>query len=242
MKILTLGDIHGRKNWHPIVSRLSFDKLVFVGDYFDTRESISARQQIDNFKEIVTLKKANPDKVILLFGNHEFHYLPSRKESYSCYDKRNARHFQNLITEALNDNLLQICHVHDRFLFSHAGVTKTWLKHAKIRTSDLETSINRLLTEDTDLFRFMAGENKSNSGDDITQSPLWVRPFSFIKDKLNDFTQVVGHTMQSSIQIIHNVAFVDTLGTSGECLMIENGSMRPMAIHTAHKKAYSNHE
>lgn len=72
MKIIALGDIHGRDIWKDIVKKESdADKIVFVGDYVDTHDNISPYKQVDNFKEIVEYKKENKDKVILLIGNHK---------------------------------------------------------------------------------------------------------------------------------------------------------------------------
>jgi predicted phosphodiesterase len=71
MKIIALGDIHGRTNWEKIVdNEMDSDKIIFIGDYFDSRDSISALEQIHNFKEIIKLKKIYPEKFIILFGNH----------------------------------------------------------------------------------------------------------------------------------------------------------------------------
>ncbi len=47
-------------------------------------------------------------------------------------------------------------------------------------------------------------------------------PESLYKDALNGFTQVVGHTVQKRISFQFGVWLIDTLGTSGEYLMIEN--------------------
>ena len=75
MRILAIGDIHGRDSWKDIINDNVFDKVVFLGDYFDSREEISGAKQLYNFKEILQFKKYNIDKVVLLVGNHEFHYL-----------------------------------------------------------------------------------------------------------------------------------------------------------------------
>jgi predicted phosphodiesterase len=43
MKIVTLGDTHGRDIWKTIVKiEEDFDKFIFIGDYFDTRDDINA--------------------------------------------------------------------------------------------------------------------------------------------------------------------------------------------------------
>jgi hypothetical protein len=75
VRILAIGDIHGRDSWKDIINDNVFDKVVFLGDYFDSREEISGAKQLYNFKEILQFKKYNIDKVVLLVGNHEFHYL-----------------------------------------------------------------------------------------------------------------------------------------------------------------------
>lgn len=62
-------------------------------------------------------------------------------------------------------------------------------------------------------------------GDDVTQTPIWVRPYSLQIDKLDDFRQVVGHTTQDKLQIGKHITYIDTLGTSGEYLIIEDGVM-----------------
>ena len=71
MKIIAIGDCHGRKHWERVVEEVKeFDKFIFMGDYFDSRESISYDTQIANFKKILEFKETYPDKVILLIGNH----------------------------------------------------------------------------------------------------------------------------------------------------------------------------
>ncbi|MCU0352919.1 MAG: hypothetical protein MUD08_04140 [Cytophagales bacterium] len=59
MKLIALGDTHGRTDWKRIVSDNEFDKLVLVGDYFDAKEDITAEQQMDNFRELLSYKQAN---------------------------------------------------------------------------------------------------------------------------------------------------------------------------------------
>lgn len=74
-KIIVIGDIHGRNTWMDVINQeVTYDKVIFLGDYFDSKE-IFPRQWIDNFKEIVQLKRNNPDGVVLLIGNHDYHYM-----------------------------------------------------------------------------------------------------------------------------------------------------------------------
>ena len=72
--ILVCGDIHGRRFWkEPCKNLDKYDKVVFLGDYLDPYgfEGIEVEDAIENFKEILELKKNNMDKVVLLLGNHK---------------------------------------------------------------------------------------------------------------------------------------------------------------------------
>lgn len=71
MKIVVLGDIHGRLIWSDIIEKENPDKVIFLGDYISTHEDISAEQQLSNLEDILNYKEENPDKVVLLRGNHK---------------------------------------------------------------------------------------------------------------------------------------------------------------------------
>jgi len=226
MKIIALGDTHGRTAWKEIVSNTEFDKVVFTGDYFDSREYISAEQQKTNFKEIVAFKKANMNKVVLLFGNHEYHYIKTREGIYSGYQSIHSEYFKKMLQKAMAEKLIQMCHVHEKFIFSHAGITKTWLKSTGYSGEEnLESFINALFYSNPQAFKFTRGANQSSNGNDICQSPIWVRPDSLYKDAIENYTQVAGHTEQIDIEINEVATLIDTLGISGQYLEILDGIM-----------------
>jgi hypothetical protein len=234
MRIITIGDIHGRDTWIKIVNKEKFDKLIIVADYFDTHEDVSAAIQMHNFKKLIEYKKANPDKVDLLFGNHDLHYLRTIHNQYSGYQMWHEIDISELLHAALDKNLLKMCTIIDNIIFTHAGVTKTWCFNSllKVDTSNselLESSINDLFTYKPRMFDFTVGKNYDIYGDDICQTPVWVRPESLIADKLDNYKQVVGHTTQEKIVIYDGIAFIDTLA-SEEYLVIENGIMIPTKL------------
>ena len=75
MKIVVIGDIHGMDVWKEIIANEEpFDKVVFLGEFFDSY-FISFKDQLDNYNEIIKYKEDNKDKIITLFGNHELHYI-----------------------------------------------------------------------------------------------------------------------------------------------------------------------
>ena len=75
MALLILPDIHGRPFWKKAVEDNidKVDKVIFLGDYHDPYpwEGFTKKQSIDNFREIIELKRGSPEKVILLLGNHK---------------------------------------------------------------------------------------------------------------------------------------------------------------------------
>jgi hypothetical protein len=221
-KLIAIGDIHGRQIWKQIVTNNQFDKVVFIGDYFDTHENINAAQQIDNFKDIIAFKEANMDKVVLLLGNHDYHYLSAANETYSGFQEWHKTEIKELLDSAISKGYIQMCYHHDKFLFSHAGVTNTWCKDNDIDMENLCESINKRFIEIPESFRFAVGRNMSPYGDDVTQSPIWVRPHSLLQDHVPNYIYVVGHTTQPKLAFANDViVLIDTLGTSKEYFVVE---------------------
>src|SRR5690606_36257111 len=181
MKTIAIGDIHGDSSWKKIVEKHPDDKIVFIGDYFDSF-NIPAYTQKENFKDIIEFKKANEKRVTLLFGNHDYHYLPNISDRYSGYQELQQIDIQILLKENLH--LMQMCYIQDNFIFSHAGVTKTWTENNNIG-KNIERDINNLFKYKPNAFKFTMGKHHSVYGDDVEQSPIWVRPYSLRKDRMN---------------------------------------------------------
>lgn len=230
MKIIAIGDIHGRDRWKEIVDDSllageNVDKFVFLGDYFDTRESISAGKQMKNFKDILLFKRFNKDKAVMLLGNHDFHYLSDMSEKYSGYQDKYATEIEELVRDGLSDGSIQLAFSADGWLFTHAGVTKTWASACDILSKDdIAGAINGLFVRTPQLFKFTFGESRDVYGGDPANGPIWVRPEALVKDKIDGYKQVVGHTTQQEITIVDGeIAFIDCLGTSGEVLRLIDG-------------------
>jgi Calcineurin-like phosphoesterase len=223
MKLIAIGDTHGSSLWKLIIHKQPCDKLIFIGDYFDSFD-IRAKEQLHNFEEILSYKRANPDKVVLLTGNHDFHYMPaarSRNETYTGFQDRYAFQIGDLLEQC--KDLLQVCYRWENYLFTHAGVTKTWMDRHGYEGEDAANFINDLFRYQPRSFFF---DGNDPYGDDVTQSPLWVRPPSLKQDAFRPeiFKQVVGHTSVRRLTMVEDrLFFIDTLNTSGEYLLIEEG-------------------
>jgi len=239
MKVLAIGDIHGRTIWEQIVASNEYDKVVFLGDYFDSHDSIDGSIQVENFKKLLKFKRQYPDKVELLIGNHDFHYLKTSHEQYSGYQHWRKWDISEILQPAVDSGEMSPSFYADGVFYTHAGITKTWFGNnfgnAEVDNNAdgnvIQHAINNMFTVSPNVFEFTVGLNYDMYGDDICQTPIWVRPDSLKLDKLNRFKQVVGHTYSDGIDIdtTHNIAFIDALG-SGHYLIINDGEMLPQKL------------
>jgi predicted MPP superfamily phosphohydrolase len=239
-KITCIGDIHGSTLWKNIVeNEKDSDLFIFIGDYFDTKNTeCHGQKQIDNFKDIIDFKINNMDRVILLVGNHDFHYIRGVGETYTGYQGLYAIDIGIVVESAIRDKLIQLCYLEDDYFFSHAGLTKTWVKHIiapnNINPLVSEVMVNILndyLRYQPRIFGFNSGPNRSKTGNDITQGPLWVRPYSLMQDMLEEVIFVVGHTQVDNITILEKekLILIDCL-KQYQYLVINNGKPQAKEI------------
>lgn len=200
MKTILIGDIHGRSIWKSIVETEKPDRVVFIGDYFDSF-NISGLQQLRNFEDIVEYQKTADIEVVMLIGNHDYHYLQSA-EHYSGYQP--AMHHQ--FNEALKKNAdnMQIAYQFDDVVCSHAGLSSLWLDN---RFGEGQWSVDTMVEQVNELFKYKPlmffFDGFDAYGNSKTQGPLWIRPAALMavnKDTLRKkIIQVVGHTQVKGI-------------------------------------------
>lgn len=237
MKIIALGDTHGESYWEIAVEdNKDADKIVFVGDYWDSFD-VPFKEQKENFLKIIALKKQFPEKVVLLIGNHDFHYTDTANwygDKYSGYQKAHFFEINQLMKE--HEQLFQMCYMYKSFVFTHAGVTTLWLKRTSgimdpdtkltIDTS-LDEYINAVYHHNPKYFLFF-GHDHSGYGEHIGQSPIWVRPDSLMEDAYSDYRYVCGHTGVKRINpdgVEGRFFFIDTIDKSGQYLIIDGDAV-----------------
>ena len=129
-KILICPDIHGRTFWLDACrEKDDFEKIVFLGDYVSPYpyEGISNSMAIEIFNEVLDFKKENPEKVVLLMGNHDFSNINTNicecRTDHLNWSKLNRMYFDNI----KSFDLAWETKIGDkRYFFSHAGVRKGW--------------------------------------------------------------------------------------------------------------------
>lgn len=212
MKILVIGDIHGRNDWEKYVKEDNLDKIIFLGDYVDSFNKTNDEIYV-NLENIILFKKNNMDKVILLIGNHDIQYMlahPNEQNNiYECSGYRPEAHFDLYDLFNRNKDIFQACYQIDKNIFSHAGITQNWFHnrfYGKIH-EPIDEQINdafKLKYEPLFDVGYRRGGYLKSGG------IFWADKYDLINDRLNDFKQIIGHTEVNNIEIYENLMFCDT--------------------------------
>lgn len=202
MRILTIGDIHGRSVWEKLVND-KFDKIVFIGDYVDSF-TIYDSYIISNLLNILQFKKDNPDVVELLWGNHELQYL-FRYSEYGCSGFRENIYLT--LHQIFNENkhLLNVAFQIDNYLWTHAGVTSKWYERfLEISNPNLEgTLADKLnMTFNSSKEWVITEVGKARGGTSYYGGPLWADKSELDRHPLSGYNQIVGHTKSKGIQTV----------------------------------------
>ena len=136
IKWLIIPDLHGRAFWRePVMETLQDTDahIIFLGDYHDPypqefSDGDYLQRSVDQFKEIIELKKQNPGRMTLLIGNHDCGYAISYDICSSRMDRSHRMELEKLFLD--NRELFQLaeeCNIAGRhIIFSHAGILKDW--------------------------------------------------------------------------------------------------------------------
>ena len=244
-RTVVIGDLHGRSDWKLAIHQEEpVDRVIFMGDYFDSF-SISGVEQIDNFKQIIKYKENSPQvEVVMLIGNHCHHYFPEVGYTGTSGYQSGVGH---AITQVVDENRqhLQMAYGFGEYLFTHAGVSPRFMDQVFGKDGWSKETVVRDLNE---LFKYKPKSFKFNGfdphGDSQEQTPIWIRPGSLMsinkkhdKGLKKDYIQIVGHTRMREIDIIGSdkytggrYYFIDTMETSGDYLIIEDGVIRTNSV------------
>lgn len=139
-KILCISDIHGRKFWREAITSSieKVDKVVFLGDYLDPYgDEIEenpelmeceyfgdSKNLLKMLEDIISLKKNEPDKYILLTGNHTDSYIWNKFSAATRTDHKNWEKYHKIFLENLS--LFNLVWIENGVIFSHAGISNEW--------------------------------------------------------------------------------------------------------------------
>ncbi len=251
-RVLVVPDIHGETFWKKPVQRCidQVDRIVFLGDYLDPYPEegkvYSPQSLFDNLMDIIELKRANMDKVVLLKGNHDQHYASEMFRALACGSRCDIINWD--IYNAVfvrNQDCFKIAHLEEingiQYLFSHAGLTLNWIN--KVNSSIWKLADNKVSLVDPDIIDRINALDDDDEGQEMLSivgrfrngigpksgSVLWadVEEHSYPKAPsaygLDKVFQVFGHSRldknKADMIVFDNIALID----SEQCFMIDEG-------------------
>ena len=155
MKVLVIPDCHLREFWKDAVKDWN-GPIIFLGDYVDPYpyewyEDEQMPNPVDYLLEVINFKDCNPDRVTLLIGNHDQHYintnLDGSRKNYSLQEKLHDFYMTD-------KEYFQIAKQIDDTLFTHAGVSTAWLKRHELTLpkTDADLFLNEIYKTSPDIF------------------------------------------------------------------------------------------
>jgi predicted MPP superfamily phosphohydrolase len=227
MKLIAIGDLHGKDVWKQI-DESRFDKIIFTGDYVDSR-NISPNQIIENLKYLIICKKLLPDKIVLLLGNHDIQY--SEYPKYRCAGFNSK--FQPVITTLFRDNysLFQVAFQANNYLFTHAGLSNQYVQFnltsfydAIIRKEITAAELLNQIHQSHDQF-VLHTVGPGRNGFDRFGGLTWADYNETRFNPLTGYHQVVGHSRVSQIitegDQYTSITYIDVLDTETKFFEIE---------------------
>jgi len=210
MKVVVIGDIHGRDNWKAIIPKVDeYDKIVFVGDYTDSYE-LPNPVILQNLQEIIKFRREFPDKVVTLVGNHDIAYMWYGETLFLNNGFRpEAAHDLSTIFRAHHD-IFDVAWQSGKTIITHAGITNGWMRynaetiqHARERykTETIADTFNMMLRNYT-YNRCLHQLSGKRGGPYNYGGITWADKQETEKDGLKGYIQVVGHTPVEDITTV----------------------------------------
>ncbi len=261
-RILVIPDVHGKNFWEMPVQKYidQVDRIVFLGDYLDPYpeegKDYSPQGLFDNLMDIIDLKRANMDKVVLLKGNHDQHYASETFRDLACGSRCDTINWgvYNAVF-VRNQDLFKLAHLEEinelPYLFSHAGLTLFWIN--KVNSSLWKLADNKISLADPGIIArinaleysveglellafigryrtFLGAKSGSVLWADIEEHAIPDAPKAY---GLNQVFQVFGHTriVEDKIEF-DNLVMID----SQQCFMIDEKKKEKIIAVKDYKK------
>lgn len=121
---IVIGDVHG--NMEKVKAFLAYKPEavhVAVGDYLD-----SFTEPVD--RQIETLQLLMSSNAVLLWGNHDLHYLKTPLFQFPGFNSDHAQEYQEILET--NKNRFKAAYVVDNWLCTHSGVNRILAKDLSV--------------------------------------------------------------------------------------------------------------
>ena len=217
IKILAIGDIHGNKD--TLLNILKKNNLIDTNENWISNNSVKLIQVGDvidrgakSLESLLLLRKiqlqAKNGQVIRLLGNHEIMIL---EDDYRFINKKTdtyekIKKIKKILQDDIQKGLVKISYSFNNLLFSHAGVTRNFLKKSHIsilNTQKISQELNKRV------LNILYTNNYLNDKQIIIDNniylsnigPFWARTSEIFDEfPYNNFIQIIGHTPKNKIK------------------------------------------
>ena len=205
-RLAVVPDLHMRHRLFDEAVRLRGDgyDVCFLGDYVDNGPHANDPAFLREVFGFCREAGATP-----LLGNHDLAYVFPDREAFriSGYEPANASKVADVYAEYAD--LFRYVHRVDRYVCSHAGLSRTLLNALVVRygCTGVDEVICVLNEERPRELFFRSGHN---GGDDPFDGPMWLRLPQYHGALIREgITQVVGHSSQATIRLRFNLLMID---------------------------------
>ena len=226
MRILALGDIHGKAIWKQFVENTTADCIVFVGDFIIMKEWFLNKAFRNNLEDLIAFKRANANNVHLLIGNHDMPHLYPSVNVQKIISPRMTQLYRD------NEDCFEAAYQNENILFTHAGVTTGWYKkHQSLIESSFGDSLADKLNalHRSEHYAVLHERGKSRGGNFKYGGITYADKEETERGALSGFTQVVGHTKvpkPMKVKVDHgSMVYIDCLNSVAECLLVDDGEL-----------------
>lgn len=203
-------DIHSRDFYKSILENAE-DKIIFLGDYGDPypHEGWTDDDTVKTMMEIFSFAQDNPDRVVLLYGNHDI-YLRKMRGS-SRYNWILAKQLEQIYDEFKDLFKVAYWDEETQTMFTHAGINKKWWDTLELpidwTPKQIQDYLNNLLLLDTFNYNPLDEVSRARGGWNWNGSCIWAdvsEHLNLKKDETMPFKQIFGHSqLKDTGNVIH---------------------------------------
>lgn len=186
VEVLILPDIHGRRFWKDAIERFPKNdypniKIVFLGDYVDPYveyDGITQEEAFVNFEELLDYVKTD-NRVTILLGNHDWHYIVVLDHSRYDWQRKNDIHALFM----KNIDMFQFVKILEydgcKYMFSHAGLTKGFVEDSMRHADEF---IKKLQKEKKEYEESVNKDDLRKAIEDINECSTWLQKISNVEE------------------------------------------------------------
>ena len=210
MSLKIIPDIHSRDYYKSILSNTT-DKIIFLGDYGDPYpyEGLDDDDTIEAMMDIFSFAQDNPDRVVLLYGNHDIYLRKMR--GCSRYNWMLAKQLEEIYNEFKDLFKVAYWDEESQTMFTHAGITKPWWDSLELpfdwTPKQIQDYLNNLLLQDTSNYNPLDEVSRYRGGYNWNGSCIWAdvgEHLKLKKDECMPFNQIFSHSqLEKTGNFIH---------------------------------------